>query len=135
MRAPAQLCLTGNELCGNSRYLTNGCGGTGCRAGLPYPLHLRADELTKRSPTQYQAVRAEVFASQLPSDPGLKVVVAEATLEEKKIPRRSIFGRQYINRAPHIVFEPALMIFFTVLALNMLGDVVRSRFDVREGAL
>jgi peptide/nickel transport system permease protein len=44
-------------------------------------------------------------------------------------------GRQYINRAPHIVFEPALMIFFTVLALNMLGDVVRSRFDVREGGL
>jgi peptide/nickel transport system permease protein len=44
-------------------------------------------------------------------------------------------GRQYINRAPHIVFEPALMIFFTVLALNMLGDVIRSRFDVREGAL
>jgi peptide/nickel transport system permease protein len=44
-------------------------------------------------------------------------------------------GRQYIARAPHIVFEPALMIFFTVLALNMLGDVVRSRFDVREGEL
>ena len=44
-------------------------------------------------------------------------------------------GRQYINRAPHIVFEPALMIFFTVLALNMLGDVIRSRFDVREGGL
>ena len=37
--------------------------------------------------------------------------------------------------APHIVFEPALMIFFTVLALNLLGDVVRSRFDVREGGL
>ena len=44
-------------------------------------------------------------------------------------------GRQYIERAPHIVFEPALMIFFTVLALNMLGDVIRSRFDVREGGL
>jgi peptide/nickel transport system permease protein len=44
-------------------------------------------------------------------------------------------GRQYIQRAPHIVFEPALMIFFTVLALNMLGDVVRARFDVREGGL
>jgi ABC-type dipeptide/oligopeptide/nickel transport system permease subunit len=27
------------------------------------------------------------------------------------------------------------MIFFTVLALNMLGDVVRSKFDVREGGL
>ncbi|MEX1006669.1 MAG: ABC transporter permease [Acidimicrobiia bacterium] len=44
-------------------------------------------------------------------------------------------GRQFIERAPHIVFEPALMIFFTVLALNMLGDVVRARFDVREGGL
>jgi peptide/nickel transport system permease protein len=44
-------------------------------------------------------------------------------------------GRTHINDAPHIVLEPALMIFFTVLALNMLGDVVRNRFDVREGAL
>jgi peptide/nickel transport system permease protein len=44
-------------------------------------------------------------------------------------------GRINLQRAPHIVFEPALMIFFTVLALNMLGDVVRSRFDVREGGL
>jgi peptide/nickel transport system permease protein len=44
-------------------------------------------------------------------------------------------GRGYLQRAPHIVFEPALMIFFTVLALNMLGDVVRSKFDVREGGL
>jgi peptide/nickel transport system permease protein len=44
-------------------------------------------------------------------------------------------GRAQLQRAPHIVFEPALMIFFTVLALNMLGDVVRSHFDVREGGL
>jgi peptide/nickel transport system permease protein len=44
-------------------------------------------------------------------------------------------GRGYLERAPHIVFEPALMIFFTVLALNMVGDVVRARFDVREAAL
>jgi peptide/nickel transport system permease protein len=44
-------------------------------------------------------------------------------------------GRSYIDMAPHIVFEPAIMIFLTVLALNMLGDVVRSKFDVREGGL
>jgi len=44
-------------------------------------------------------------------------------------------GRGYLERAPHIVFEPALMIFLTVLALNMLGDVVRARLDVRESAL
>ena len=45
------------------------------------------------------------------------------------------FDRTALQRAPHVVFEPALMIFFTVLALNMLGDAVRSRFDVREGGL
>jgi peptide/nickel transport system permease protein len=44
-------------------------------------------------------------------------------------------GRNNLQRAPHMVFEPALMIFFTVLALNMLGDVIRTHFDVREGGL
>ena len=42
-------------------------------------------------------------------------------------------GRHVMQRAPHVVFEPALMIFFTVLSLNMLGDVVRSKFDVQGG--
>ena len=42
---------------------------------------------------------------------------------------------ELISGAPHIVFEPALVIFLTVLALNFLGDVVRGRFDVRESAL
>lgn len=37
--------------------------------------------------------------------------------------------------SPHIVFEPSLLIFVTVLALNFLGDVVRSRFDVREAGI
>jgi hypothetical protein len=68
------------------------------RPGLPDPVHLRADELQKLSDTQFRVVRAEVFSSRLPSDPGLKVVVAEATLEERKVPNRSIFGRQVINR-------------------------------------
>ena len=44
-------------------------------------------------------------------------------------------GRTELQDAPHIVFAPAAAIFFTVLALNYLGDVVRARFDVRESAL
>jgi peptide/nickel transport system permease protein len=44
-------------------------------------------------------------------------------------------GRTSISVAPHIVFEPAIMIFLTVLALNVIGDAIRSRFDVREAAL
>jgi ABC-type dipeptide/oligopeptide/nickel transport system permease subunit len=33
------------------------------------------------------------------------------------------------------VLVPTVAIFLTVLALNYLGDVVRSHFDVRESAL
>jgi peptide/nickel transport system permease protein len=44
-------------------------------------------------------------------------------------------GRTDLRDAPHIVIIPTIVIFLTVLALNYLGDVVRSRFDVRESAL
>jgi len=44
-------------------------------------------------------------------------------------------GRTSLRDAPFIVFIPCFAIFFTVLALNYLGDVVRDRFDVRESAL
>jgi peptide/nickel transport system permease protein len=36
---------------------------------------------------------------------------------------------------PWGVFAPSIAIFFTVLSLNYLGDVVRARFDVRESLL
>jgi peptide/nickel transport system permease protein len=42
---------------------------------------------------------------------------------------------QIQSGAPHIALEPSFLIFFTVLALNYLGDVVRARFDVREAAI
>ena len=44
-------------------------------------------------------------------------------------------GRTSLRDAPFIVFIPCFAIFFTVLSLNYLGDVVRDRFDVRESAL
>jgi peptide/nickel transport system permease protein len=37
--------------------------------------------------------------------------------------------------APYIVFEPSILIFATALALNYLGDVVRTRSDVREAGI
>jgi len=40
-----------------------------------------------------------------------------------------------IDPAPQAIFAPALCIFLTVLSLNYLGDVVRSRFDVRDSAI
>ena len=44
-------------------------------------------------------------------------------------------GRDYLKDAPHLVFIPSAAIFFTVMSLNYLGDVIRARFDVREAVL
>src|SRR5262249_2853523 len=62
--------------------------------GLPDMIHFQADELQQLSQTQFRGLNGAFFSSKLPSDPGLKVVFAEATLEERKRFRRSIFGRE-----------------------------------------
>ncbi|MCK9926286.1 ABC transporter permease [Frankia sp. Mgl5] len=38
-------------------------------------------------------------------------------------------GKEAIADSPHMVLVPALIIFFTVFALNQAGDHLRSRFD------
>ena len=43
--------------------------------------------------------------------------------------------RGVLFTSPHIVFEPSILIFVTVLALNYLGDVIRAKFDVREAGI
>ncbi len=41
-----------------------------------------------------------------------------------------------VTRDPrNALFAPMVVVFFTVMALNYLGDAVRERFDVRESAL
>jgi hypothetical protein len=66
--------------------------------GIPDPIHLRAEELDQLSLSQFRASQGHFFSSRLPSDPGLTVVFTNATLEEKRVPKRSLFGRQVINR-------------------------------------
>ena len=44
-------------------------------------------------------------------------------------------GRSQLERAPHMVLFPALFMFLTILALNFIGDSVRTRFDVREAGI
>jgi peptide/nickel transport system permease protein len=44
-------------------------------------------------------------------------------------------NRGNLQQYPYQVFEPIIMIFFTVLSLNYLGDIVRARFDVREAGI
>jgi peptide/nickel transport system permease protein len=44
-------------------------------------------------------------------------------------------GRSQLERSPHMVLFPALFMFLTVLALNFVGDSMRTRFDVRESGI
>jgi peptide/nickel transport system permease protein len=44
-------------------------------------------------------------------------------------------GRQHLSTTTHLAFIPSLVMFLTVLAVNFVGDVLRSRFDVKEPTL
>jgi peptide/nickel transport system permease protein len=44
-------------------------------------------------------------------------------------------GRGAMRRSPHIVIFTSIVLFFTVMALNYLGDVISQRFGVRESVL
>src|SRR5262245_65810283 len=49
-------------------------------------------------PEKFEATESRVFSSRTPGDPGLTVVFARATLEQKKIIKKSIFGRTVADR-------------------------------------
>jgi hypothetical protein len=51
---------------------------------VPDPIHVKADEILQLSPSLWEAARAEVYCSRLPSDPGLKVYFARVTVEERR---------------------------------------------------
>ena len=44
-------------------------------------------------------------------------------------------GRRQVRFAPHMVLFPALFMFLTILAMNLMGDSMRTRFDVQESGI
>jgi peptide/nickel transport system permease protein len=44
-------------------------------------------------------------------------------------------GRRHLDRTTHLSLVPSVVMFLTVLAVNFVGDALRSRFDVRESSL
>ena len=44
-------------------------------------------------------------------------------------------GKRHLQDAPWVAAIPSLVMFFTVLSLNFVGDNLRSRFDVKEANL
>jgi hypothetical protein len=66
--------------------------------GIQDDIHLTADELIQVSQNKFEAIKAHVFASHLPSDPGLQVVFARATVEDSpKKERLGLFGQPVID--------------------------------------
>jgi hypothetical protein len=64
---------------------------------VPDPLYMRADEIRQLSPDLFKGIKAEVYSSKTPADPGLKIVVSEATIEMIDKPRENIFGIPFFN--------------------------------------
>lgn len=44
-------------------------------------------------------------------------------------------GRAQLDKGPHMVLFPSLFMFLTILGLNVVGDQLRGRFDVRESGI
>ena len=44
-------------------------------------------------------------------------------------------NREFIDQAWWATLFPCLMLFLTVLALNLIGDRIARRFDIREAVI
>jgi peptide/nickel transport system permease protein len=44
-------------------------------------------------------------------------------------------GRRHLEETAHLSLVPSVVMFLTVLAVNFVGDAMRSQFDVREASL
>jgi hypothetical protein len=68
------------------------------RINTSEPIVVTAQQLYQTGQHTYEVIRSDIFSSKLPSDPGLKLTVARATLEERRVERRTIFGQPVVDR-------------------------------------
>lgn len=69
------------------------------KEGFPNAGHLMASEIYQLSGTEFKAAFAEIHASRLPSDPGLKIAVREADVyREPRRTRQGLFGNTVRDR-------------------------------------
>lgn len=64
---------------------------------LPNPIHFQAEEFFRLNERLYQTNQMQIFSTTLPSDPGLKIEVREATIEERDTTKRNIFGLTFTD--------------------------------------
>ncbi len=61
------------------------------------PVIFTSAELFRTGPTTYEFTRGEVFSSKLQSDPGLKIRIQDATIEDRVRPQTNLFGRPVLD--------------------------------------
>jgi hypothetical protein len=64
----------------------------------PDPVIATCQELRQTSINTFEVVKAEVFSSKLPSDPGLKVYLSDGVIEDKQVPLKNLFGQPVMDR-------------------------------------
>ncbi|MFO0927399.1 MAG: hypothetical protein U0736_10215 [Gemmataceae bacterium] len=64
---------------------------------LTDPVILKAPELFRTGPNTFEVREAEIYSSKLPSDPGLKLLVADATVTNRTRPRTGLFGQELVD--------------------------------------
>jgi hypothetical protein len=82
------------------------------------PLFLSAAEVLRLNADTFKAYRAVVFSSKLPDDPGLKVLVSDATVEERTRPATTLFNTPVVNRTTG---QPVIQHQSIVTAWNVVG--------------
>ncbi len=65
---------------------------------LPYPLHFKTDEFFRLNEQLFQTNQMQVYSTVLPSDPGLKIEIRQATIEERDTTKKNLFGLKYTDK-------------------------------------
>jgi hypothetical protein len=69
--------------------------------GLAIPIHLQAKEVRQLDLNNFQANEATFFASRLPSDPDLKIMTGDLSLQLREIPHKGVFGTTAFDPLTH----------------------------------
>ncbi len=59
---------------------------------IPNPLHVKAEEMRQLNAKTIEVSKATLFSTVLPSDPGLTFYLKNVTIDEREVPKTTLFG-------------------------------------------
>lgn len=86
-------------------------------------IHMKADELLQLSPTVFEGLRSYVYSSKLPSDPGIRLYVRDALIENKRAIKKTIYGQEVLDPKTGMPISENQMLFTGRNTLLEIEDV------------